>query len=123
MALIIDKNGNMSLVQGDSGDLVITGVPTDKNYRVFFAIQDSERKPIGEEIFMDSNRLDTVVINITGDLTDLLDVKKDDDTAEYLYGVKICDSETGYEDTMILGDGNLGDVNTITVYPRKVKGI
>lgn len=38
MAFNIDENGNITLIQGDSGSLVINGLKTDKNYTVFFAI-------------------------------------------------------------------------------------
>lgn len=35
MAFNIDENGNITLIQGDSGSLVINGLKTDKNYTVF----------------------------------------------------------------------------------------
>lgn len=123
MAFIVDKNGNITLVQGDSGEIVIDGILTDKNYKVYFAVQDSERKPIGEEVFVNSNNSSSVVLSIPSILTDLLKVKKDEDSAEYYYGIKVCDSNTGYEDTLVLGEGDIGDLNTITVYPKKVEGI
>lgn len=121
MAFEIDNNGNITMVQGDSGQLVINGLNTDKNYSVYFAIQDENRKPIGNEIVVNSNNQASVVFVLTPDLTDLLKVNQNDETATYYYGVKVCD-DTGYEDTMLIGNSAMGDKNSITVYPKKVEG-
>lgn len=123
MAFTIDNNGNITLVQGDSGELVVTGLPTDQNYKVYFAIQDENRKPIGSEIVVNSNKSDSVIFVLLGTLTDLLTVKKGEDTATYYYGVKLCSEEENTEDTLLLGDTEIGDRNSITVYPKKVEGI
>lgn len=123
MAFFIDDEGNITLVQGDDGDITFDGIPTDRNYEVFFAIQDDKRRPIGDEISVMSDNMPSVVISVPSTLTDLLTVKAGQETAEYYYGVKICDEATGLEDTMILGNNEIGDLNTITVYPRKVKGL
>ena len=121
MAFEIDNNGNITMVQGDSGQLVINGLNTDKNYSVYFAIQDENRKPIGNEIVVNSNRQSSVAFVLTPDLTDLLKVKQNDETATYYYGIKVCDN-SGFEDTMLIGNSAMGDKNTITVYPKKVEG-
>lgn len=123
MAFTIDNNGNITLVQGDSGELVVTGLPTDQNYKVYFAIQDENRKPVGSEIIVNSNKSDSVIFVLLGTLTDLLTVKKGEDTANYYYGVKLCSEEDNTEDTLLLGDTDIGDRNSITVYPKKVEGI
>ena len=123
MAFFIDDEGNITLVQGDDGDITFDGIPTDRNYEVFFAIQDDKRRPIGDEISVMSNNMPSVVISVPSTLTDLLTVKSGQETAEYYYGVKICDEATGLEDTMILSNNEIGDLNIITVYPRKVKGL
>ena len=122
MAFQVDINGNITLIQGDSGELCISGLPTDKNYTAFFAIQNADRKAIGEEISVSTNGKSSVIFALNGGLTDLLTVKKNDDTAEYYYGIKICDESGELEDTLLLGDSQMGDVNTITVYPKKVEG-
>lgn len=123
MAFTIDNNGNITLVQGDSGELVVTGLPTDQSYKVYFAIQDENRKPIGSEIVVNSNKSDSVIFVLLGSLTDLLTIKKGEDTATYYYGVKLCSEEDNTEDTLLLGDTDIGDRNSITVYPKKVEGI
>ena len=123
MAFTIDKDGNITLIQGDSGELVINGLPTDKNYSVYFAIQDENRNPIGSEIELDTNNSSSVIFTITGSLTNLLTVNKDDETATYYYGIKLCNKDDFMEDTLLIGNTQIGSLNTITVYPKKVEGI
>lgn len=121
MAFDIDNNGNITMVQGDTGQLVINGIPTDKNYTAYFAIQDEDRKPIGNELEVQTKKQPSIVFVINSNLTDLMTVKRDEETAIYYYGVKIC-SEEGFEDTLLIGDSQMGDRNSITVYPKKVEG-
>ena len=122
MAFKIDKNGNISMIQGDSGLITIRGLNPNKNFTVYFAIQDKNRKPVGSELSVESNNESYVMFQLTGDYTDLLTVRKDESCAVYYYGLKICDSETQREDTLTVGSEEIGGVNTITVYPKKVEG-
>ena len=121
MAFNIDENGNITMIQGDTGRLVVNGLMTDQNYDVYFAIQDENRRPIGNEISVQSNSQPTVVFELSSNLTDLLKVGQDEETHEYYYGVKTCTAD-GFEDTLTIGSGDMGDRNTITVYPKKVEG-
>ena len=122
MAFIVDDFGNITLVQGDSGQLTVSGLPTDKSYNVYLAIQDSKRNVIGSEIVVSSNNLDSVIFVFAPELTNLLTVNLNEESAEYYYGIKVCDSSTNFEDTLLIGDSDIGDLNTITVYPKKVEG-
>lgn len=121
MAFMIDNDGNITIIQGDTGRLVVNGLMTDQNYTVYFAIQDENRRPIGNEISVQSNSQPTVVFELSSNLTDLLKVGQDEETHEYYYGVKTCTAD-GFEDTLIIGSGDMGDRNIITVYPKKVEG-
>ena len=122
MAFMIDNDGNITMIQGDTGRLVVNGLMTDQNYDVYFAIQDENRRPIGNEISVQSNSQPTVVFELSSNLTDLLKVGQDEETHEYYYGVKTCTAD-GFEDTLTIGSGDMGDINTITVYPKKVEGV
>ena len=122
MAFKIDKNGNISMIQGDSGLITIRGLNPNKNYTVYSAIQDINRNPVGAELFVSSNNSPDVIFQLTGDYTDLLTVKKNEPCAIYYYGLKICDETTQREDTLIVGSDEIGGINTITVYPKKVEG-
>ena len=121
MAFRIDENGNITMVQGDTGRLVVNGLNTDQNYTVYFAIQDENRRPVGNEVNVQSNMQPTVVFVLSSSLTDLLEVAEDEETHTYYYGVKTCTLE-GFEDTLSIGGSDMGDKNTITVYPKKVEG-
>ena len=122
MAFKIDKDGNISMIQGDSGLITIRGLNPNKDFTVYFAIQDRNRKPIGQELSVSSNYSSSVVFQLTADYTDLLTVKKDELCASYYYGLKICDENTQREDTLIVASNDLDGLNTITVYPKKVEG-
>ncbi|OLA74750.1 MAG: hypothetical protein BHW62_03725 [Acinetobacter sp. CAG:196_36_41] len=121
MAFNIDESGNITMIQGDSGSLVINGLKTDKNYTVYFAIQDINRKPVGNELHVNTNKASSIVFELTGDFTDLLTVSPNASCAVYYYGVKLC-SDNNFEDTLLIGNGDIGSINTITVFPKKVEG-
>lgn len=123
MGYIVEPNGNITLIQGDSIELVINGIPTDQNYEVYFAAQDEERNAIGSEIKVESFEQPTVVIKLLGNYTKQFVVESDKKSQKYYYGIKICSRNDNTEETLILGDAPIGGLNTITVYPMKVEGI
>jgi hypothetical protein len=123
MAYIVETSGNITLVQGDSIELVINGIPTDQNYKVYFAAQNEERVPIGSEIEVDTLGNESAAIKLTGNYTNLFTVEEDKKSQKYYYGVKLCSVTDDTEDTLLLGESVIGGLNTITVYPRKVEGI
>ena len=120
--LIIDDDGTITLYQGDSGELVISGLDTSKNYTVYFAIQDEHRNIIGEELQVSVNNSDNVTFVLTPEFTDLLVVPPNRPYKVFYYGIKVCENGTALEDTLLIADATFGDVNRIIVYPRKVKG-
>ncbi len=122
MAFQIDKNGNISMFQGDSGLITIRGLNPNKNFTVYFAIQDKNRKPVGEELSVSNNNNDYVVFHLTGSYTDLLKVKKDEPCSVYYYGLKVCNEDEQREETLLVASEQIGGLNTITVYPKKVEG-
>lgn len=123
MAYIVETNGNITLVQGDSIEIVVNGIPTDQNYQVYFAAQDEERNPVGNEIMVESLGASSVVIKLLGNYTNLFTVNEDSKSQRYYYGIKLCSVDDNTEDTLLLGESQIGGLNTITVYPRKVEGI
>lgn len=123
MAFEVDNSGNITLVQGDSGKLTVSGIPDDKSYKVYLAVQDEKRRPIGTEVYyITSPGQSSVVFDFVPVLTNLLTVKRSEEFATYYYGVKVCDENSEFEDTLLIGDSKIGDLNTITVYPKKVEG-
>jgi hypothetical protein len=123
MAYIVETSGNITLVQGDSIEIVINGVPTDQNYEVYFAAQNEERQPIGSEIMVESLGKSSVAIKLLGNYTKQFTVEEDKKSQKYYYGIKLCSRNDEIEDTLLLGESLIGELNTITVYPMKVEGI
>lgn len=123
MAYNVEASGNITLVQGDSMEIVINGVPTDQNYEVYFAAQNEERQPIGSEIMVESLGKSSVVIKLLGNYTRQFTVEEDKKSQKYYYGIKLCSRNDEIEDTLLLGESLIGELNTITVYPMKVEGI
>ena len=122
MSLIIDNEGTISLYQGDSGEVVVSGLDTEKSYTVYFAIQNSSRNLIGQELQVGVSNSDSVTFVLTPEYTDLLEVPKNKPYEIYFYGIKACESNTSKEDTLFVADNTFGDLNRIIVYPRKVIG-
>ena len=123
MSLIIDNNGTISLYQGDSGEIVIYGLDSEKSYTVCFAIQDSKRNLIGEELQVAVTNSDNVTFVLTPEYTDLLEVPKNKPFETYFYGIKACETDTSKEDTLFIAQNTYGDLNRIIVYQRLVKGV
>lgn len=122
MAINIDKNGTIFIHQGDSGDIVVSGINTDKDYSVYFAVKNSKRETIGTELVTNSNNNPFVTFNLTSDFTDLLTVSSQEDFAIYHYGIKLCYGDS-IEDTLNVKNKTFGQLNNIVVYPKIVEGV
>ena len=120
--ITIDSDGTITLYQGDSGELVISGFNESKSFTVYLAIQDKARKLIGEELQVSVNNSDTVTFVLTPEFTDLLKVPSNKPYQVYYYGIKVSENGKTNEDTLFIGESTYGDLNHIIVYPRKVIG-
>lgn len=121
MAFEIDENGTITCYQGDSGEINITGLPTDKNYTAYFAVRDTKRTPVGLEVRVETDYKDIATFIITPELSDTWVVKPNEAFATYHYGIKLCDGK-GFEDTLSIAGSTFGDYSEIHVYPKKVEG-
>ena len=120
--IVIDSDGTITLYQGDSGELVISGFDNTKKYTVYFAIQNKKRKFVGEELQVSVNNSDTATFILTPNYTDLLSVPQNRPYELYYYGIKVSEDGQNNEDTLFIGDSSYGDLNHLVVYPRKVEG-
>lgn len=125
MGIFFDpESGSGYLTQGDSGEVVFSGLPVDKNYQVYFAVHDSKRNLIGAELTVNSNKSDTVKFTLIGEFTDLLKVPLNKESETYYYGIKLCHNDDKSEDTLIVGSkSDIETQNELVVYPKKVEGI
>ena len=124
MFIIDEETGNIECIQGDSGQIVLSGLPTDRDdYVVYFAFIQQNKKPFGSEIAVDCNGASSVTIDVTPEFTDVLSVSSDDEVAEYYYGIKLCTADGKKEETLLIGNNSNPSVfNTVTVYPKRVEG-
>lgn len=122
MAVKIDEYGNVYLHQGDTGEIVVSGLNTDKNYTIFLAVKDSKRKTIGSELSVKSNYKPSVTFVLSSAYTDMFNVPLDSDYEVYHYGIKMCD-DNSVEDTLFVANSDYGQLNDVVVFPKKVEGV
>lgn len=123
MSIEVDEKGTISLYQGDSGEIIVTGLDSTKSLVVYFAIQNKNRKLIGDELKVVASNKDSISFFLTPDYTDLLEVPMNKPFEIYYYGIKVCENETKSEDTLFVENSTYGDLNQIIVYPKKVVGL
>lgn len=130
MSIEVTKNGVLKIIQGDTGSIVVDGIPTDKSYEVYLAIRNPEtRELVFEELKIDSEGLDEVEFEITKAMSEKLEVPINRQCSMFYWGVKLCDPDTGLEDTLRVGEcrccdgGYFGKWNRLYVYPKIVEGI
>jgi hypothetical protein len=122
MGFITKEDGTIIARQGDSGKVYIDGIDTNSNYTIWFGVRDENRKPIGDEVPVQSNYGSEVVIDIPATVSNSWEVPKGEDYRELYYGIKVCDETTGLEDTLVLAGCEFDTENILIVYPKKVEG-
>ena len=123
MGYITKEDGTIIARQGDSGQIYIEGLETDKNYKIFFGVYDKNRKPVGKEVPIYSYNASEVILEIPATVSDMWVVPKNEPYAELFYGIKVCDEETHTEDTLVLSGCEYDTENILIVYPKKVEGL
>lgn len=101
MALFRINDTDLKLYCGDTGNLRISNLPTDKNYEVYWEVIRAKTQESVFELEVDSNNADNVLFNLDSDHSDLLTVPNINTPETYYWSIKICDPETGAEDTVI----------------------
>ena len=121
MFKVDEETGDAVCRQGDSGKLLIEGLPTDRAYKCYFSVYDTNRKIIFE-LEEDVTSEGTVIFNFSPSNTNLLEVPTKQKSLLYFYGIKICCEEDDYEDTLIIGSKTYKDLNQFVVYPLITEG-
>ena len=97
MAIYVSKNGDIHFYKGDSGNITFKGIPTDKNYSVYFAVSYPDTNSvIGDELSVSSNYSSSVTFSISASFTDKMPINSEDSTAIYQYGLKLCSGDDEY---------------------------
>jgi len=121
--MAIYQNGkNLWLYQGDTGNILFSGLPMDKAYTVYMSIFDEDGEKIIKEITATSFNQATGVATFVVDE----DASNSLQVGEFTYALKICSD--GSEDTVIpetkLEDGVYSQeaAPSFIVYPKRVEG-
>lgn len=117
MFIIDDITGNMTLRQGDTYEFIVEGVTND--WVLYYSVYNANREILFEIHETPVSGLTT--FRITAAQSDLMTVPLGKKTETYYYGLKRC--KGAQEDTLIVGDKNVGDLNKITVYPLTTEGV
>lgn len=120
MTISMDDSGTISIFQGDTGSITVSGLNPDKNYYVYFAIRNENGELMGDELMVTSNNSPTVTFQLSASLTDSLAVPQGESYAIYYWGVKKNEIGSTEEDTLI---PELGGQRTMIVYRKVVEGI
>ena len=122
MAIAIDAEGTITLYQGDTGEIVVNGLDTEKNYYVYLAVRDKNRNVIGDEFKITSNQRPSVSFFLSSDFTNKLTVPQRANSETYYYGIKVCELGANTEDTLFIANKGYGELNSMVVYPKQVEG-
>lgn len=120
MSLNIDDKGNIYIYKGDSGDIVVSGLPTDKNYNVYFTVKDLKNRTVASCLEIPTNYKSSVTFSITSNFSNMLKVPENEEVGFYFYGLKTVD-EDGNENTLFVNDCCYGEQNKVIVFPPKVE--
>ena len=122
MAIKIDTDATITMYQGDTGEIVVNGLDTEKNYVVYLAFRDKNRNIIGDEFPITSNQRPSVSFFLSSDFTNKFTVPKNASYETYYYGIKVCELGANTEDTIFLAGKDYGETNNLIVYPKQVEG-
>lgn len=105
----VDNEYNISIRKGDSGSIVIKGIPTDNTYKVSLGLVDPDTKQIIKE-FTSQSEGELATINFSVADTESLEAPK-----KYFYGIKL--TLNGEETTVVPHAGKQCDYLNIPFMP------
>lgn len=117
MFIIDEETGDSTGRQGDTWNISVNGISDD--WTVFYSVYEKDSRNIVFEI---STKPVNGVANffIEAENSDKLTVPDGKKTEKYYYGIKRC--KDNIEDTVIIGNKNVGDLNLLLIYPKITEG-
>ena len=112
-----EETGDAEAQQGDSWSFKVTGIPDD--YTVYYSVYEIDTREIIFEINTTPENEETT-IEVTPVETDKLQVEDGKKYKKYGYGIKRC--KDGFEDTVIIGNKQIGEINVLKIYPKITEG-
>jgi hypothetical protein len=123
MTAEVDDNGNITTYQGDTILFNCNHVPTDLPYIVYWSVRDtkSDADIIDQVPLIPTGN--TVTVNITPDITDLIPVPEGKKFKDYRHGLKACNAENNVEHTLTIGGTSVGTEYRLRVHRKQSEGI
>lgn len=124
MFIVDETTGDIVLRQGDSGVYTLIDLEIDYEFTPYLAVIDDDYKQIaqiiGEKEYINGKY--SLAFKFKPSLTDKLVVKKGEEEATYMFGVKLSSGIDDIEETLIIGNKDAYGENIITVLPKIVEG-
>lgn len=121
MFIMDDITGDITTRQGDTWSFDVEGISDD--FDAYFSVYRGDTR---ERLFeIQTNPVNGVTkFEIDNTNSDKLIVPENRKTEIYYYGIKRCKLINGkyFEDTVIVGDKQIGELNKILVYPKITEG-
>lgn len=110
--------------QGDSCPITFNGLEDLVGETIAFEVRDKKTNiPVFEELRSVVNNSGEVNYEITPEMSNNFNIKVTEKYGLFPYGIKQIDTETGEENTILLGDNpKFSDVYYMKVYLKKVEG-
>lgn len=117
MFIIDEETGDATTRQGDTFNLSVSGISDD--WTVYFSVYEKDTRNIVFELH--TTPVDSVAtFFVTANDSNKLTVPHGKKTEKYYYGIKRC--KDNIEDTVIIGNKDVGDLNLLLVYPLITEG-
>lgn len=117
MFIMDEETGDITTRQGDTFTINVTGISDD--WTVYFSVyRGSDRVRLFE--ISQTPVEGTTTFDITARESNLMTVPNGKKTELYYYGIKRC--KDNIEDTVIVGNKKVSDLNKILVYPLITEG-
>ena len=117
MFIIDEETGDATTRQGDTWNITVSGISDD--WTVYYSVYEKDTRNIVFEIPTTPVNGDSTFF-ISAENSNKLTVPEGKKTEKYYWGIKRCKGEI--EDTVIIGNKDVGDLNLLLVYPLIVEG-
>lgn len=123
MAFKLDTaTGDITCRRGDHGKLYLYGIPTDKDYTLYFAARDS-KGVIFYETSTIPDESGEALFFFSPSVTDKWEVPGGAKSKVYYWAVKLSYEPEDFEETLIIGKNKtMASANRLIVYPKTVEG-
>jgi hypothetical protein len=118
--------GEITTFIGDSGKFYLSGLPLSSSgsTNVYFSVYNDKDDILNEQEYT-ATVSGTLTMFIPAEFTDVLTIPKNEDSAEYYYGIKVAYYDVDgnrIESTCTIGTHKEDEPTLFTVYPKRTEG-